>query len=343
MNINKKFELCEKFFKDFNSKIPINAIYNNYLYTINKIQLLLNEFKRFSKDFSNSFSIILMGSFGRFESSSLSDLDYCIVYENNINSTEKRPNIKELVESKVNKLFDIETRCFSEKSYDQILSNIGGFNDKSIDFTTRILILLESIPLNNNDLYANLVNNLCEIYLEENLRENKYPLFLTNEIIRFWRTLCIDYRWKKVETEKTWGDRNIKLRFSRKLLCFSSILLLMLLNRKDIDVQEFINFVHCPPSIKLMNIYNLVLNNGLTKNDEKVLKIIEEILIGYNEFLESISNAKIRDSLKKLEFESRNLNNNYIKLKEKAKYFHNNLINLIEILDIDIIKKYLIF
>ncbi len=244
---------------------------------------------------------------------------------------------------KVKEFFNIEPKCFSEKPYKEVLSNIGGFDDTSKAFTTRILILLESIPILKEDLYEKLINNLCGTYLEEFIREGKYPLFLTNEIIRFWRTMCIDYRWKKVETEKTWGDRNIKLRFSRKLLCFSSLLLLVLLNKKKIGYQEFSNYVHCPPSIKLMHVHNIVSNNGLTKNDENVLKIIENILIGYNEFLESISSEEIRNSLKKLEFESRDSNQDYIDLKEKAKNFHRNLINLIEIIDIDILKKYLIF
>ena len=343
MNVDKKFDLCEKLFKDFKSKIPIDTIYENYTYTFNKVKDLRNELKDISKDFENNFSIILMGSFGRFESSSLSDLDYCIVYENDINSPEERSNIREFVNSEFNEILNIKNSCFLEKSFNEILLNIGGFNDRSKDFTTRILILLESIPLNNDNLYDKLVNELCRIYLEEYLREQKYPLFLTNEIIRFWRTMCIDYRWKKVETQKSWGDRNIKLRFSRKLLCYSSILLLILLNKKRIDYKEFNNYVHCPPSIKLMTIYNSISSNGLTKIDENVLKIIEKILIGYNEFLESISNKKIRSSLEKLEFKKRDLNKNYVELKEKAKDFHNNLVNLIEILDTETLKKYLIF
>lgn len=342
MNINEKFEMCKTLFNDFNKHTLLSALFNNYLYTYDKIKSLRYEFKTFSSSIIENFTIILMGSFGRLESSKLSDLDYCIVYERNIEPS-KKEEIRNFVESKIKEILDKKTSCFSDKAYEDIISNIGGFNDKSKDFTSRILILLESIPLNNENLYWKVVGNLCKIYLEEYLREQKYPLFLTNEIIRFWRTMCIDYRWKKMETEKTWGDRNIKLRFSRKLLCFSSILLLILLNKNFIDFRDFSNYVHCPPSIKLMTIYNLISSNGLTNDDEKILKIIEKILLGYNEFLENISNKDIRNSLKEMDFENRDSNHYYNDLKAKAKDFHTNLINLIENLDIEILKKFLIF
>jgi hypothetical protein len=45
-----------------------------------------------------------------------------------------------------------------------------------------------------------------------------------NDFIRYYRTICVDFEHKTQEQGKSWGSRNIKLIFSRKLLYFSGIL-----------------------------------------------------------------------------------------------------------------------
>jgi len=342
----EKIDNCEKILNEFPSKINIENIKKNYKNSKDRIIEIKAELDNSLKDLINNFSIILIGSFGRLESSELSDLDYCIVYEENINESNKKL-IKKKVHKNLNNIFKNKISCFSDKYKSEILSDIGGFEDKSMDFTTRILIFLESIPLNENGLYNHLIEDLSNIYLEEYIREEKYPLFLTNEIIRFWRTLCIDYRWKKMEIQKPWGIRNIKLRFSRKFLCISSILILIMLFKELITHEDFNKFIHYPSSIKMIIIYNILEKNSdefLTKHNKQVLlKYIEKILLGYNDFLSCISNEVIRKSLIGLKFEERNENKHYNELKEKAKDFHNNIINVFDILSKELIKKYLIF
>lgn len=340
-----KIKLCEDLIKNFEESIFKNTyknIYNNYIYTKNQIERFSEELNKEFSDSRDLFSIILVGSFGRLESSQLSDLDYCILYDDNIYKINNE-FLKEKINKKLKIMSQNKISCFSDKYFNEIISNIGGKDDKSMDFTTRILILLESIPLLDNSIYNKVITSLSDIYLEEFIAEKKYPLFLTNEIIRFWRTLCIDYRWKKVEGEKPWGIRNIKLRFSRKLLCFSSILLLIMLYKKLISYEDFKIYINCPSSIKLLKIFDLISNHksDVIKSDLK--RKFEEILTGYDEFLGEISTKNTRDSLEEVEFEKRNKHENYVKLKEKAKIFHENIIRVLIDLDIDILNKYLLF
>jgi len=46
--------------------------------------------------------------------------------------------------------------------------------------------------------------------------------FLLHDLIRYYRTICVDFEYKTYENGKPWGDRNIKIQFSRKFLYFSN-------------------------------------------------------------------------------------------------------------------------
>jgi hypothetical protein len=55
-------------------------------------------------------------------------------------------------------------------------------------------------------------------------RKGYRPLFLLNDILRYWRTLCINYERSRNDISKPWWKVNLNLKFPRKLTVFSTVL-----------------------------------------------------------------------------------------------------------------------
>lgn len=69
----------------------------------------------------------------------------------------------------------------------------------------------------------------------------RVPRFLLNDIVRFWRTMAVDFASKQRDRGgKGWGIRNAKLRMSRKLIFASGLLVCFSVNL-DPDLQSKIS------------------------------------------------------------------------------------------------------
>jgi len=96
--------------------------------------------------------------------------------------------------------------------------------------------------------YERVIKAVINRYLEEDthlLSEDgkayRVPRFLLNDIVRFWRTMAVDFASKQRDRGgEGWGLRNAKLRMSRKLI-FASGLLLCFSCHLDPDLQATIS------------------------------------------------------------------------------------------------------
>jgi hypothetical protein len=92
------------------------------------------------------------------------------------------------------------------------------------------------VPLHNADLYDDLMERIVGFYYRdfEDHAEDYAPTFLQNDILRFWRTLTLNYEHHRLklcylagdELERKKADsalKNYKLKVSRLATCFSMV------------------------------------------------------------------------------------------------------------------------
>jgi len=109
----------------------------------------------------------------------------------------------------------------------ELVHRIGGDSDSNRNITQRILLLLESrAPMTTDLVRTRVLRVLLTRYLVDDFgypmppkHAARVPRFLLNDVVRYWRTVAVDFAAKRREQEGAkWGLRNFKLRMSRKLI-----------------------------------------------------------------------------------------------------------------------------
>lgn len=192
--------------------------------------------------------VYLTGSFARGEATTHSDLDLFIV--SGLRDREALPRLDEICikadligATRALRIPDFSGDGEYLVSYtlDELTGTLGKpTDDASNTFTARLLLLLESKPLLGEELYNEVIGEVLGSYWRdfENHRDDFVPAFLANDILRLWRTFCVNYEARtdrKPDRKKAKGKlKNLKLKHSRLLTCYSALVyLLAVFSRND--------------------------------------------------------------------------------------------------------------
>lgn len=261
------------------------ALGKRKLFAVNDLKKAQNEFdKSIDSNIYKDITIFCGGSLGREDVGQKSDLDPFILF-NKKSSEEKRIESLELFSVLINvnrKLgypqFSKDAEYIEVYSFPDMLDVLGSPTDDNRNlFTVRMLLLLESKPLFNTNLYIAFIDRAIDNYFRDSSGEDHFkPIFFLNDILRYWRTLCLNYEIIRNNPKQLWRKKNINLKFSRMLTIFGTVLPMV---AEPATTQESIrHLVELTPMERLAKGLDIINDTSLMDDFSKILDHYEEFL-----------------------------------------------------------------
>jgi predicted nucleotidyltransferase len=294
---------------------------------------------------SDDTSLVVFGSLARGEWTSGSDLDWTYLIDGQANSDHLK------ISQRIRKVFlkaelqePGQTGIFGNMAFSHdIVHQIGGQHDTNRNTTQRILLLLESRPIGaRTDAHERVLRAVINRYLEEDThpltrdaRAVRVPRFLLNDIVRFWRTMAVDFASKQRDRAgEGWGLRNAKLRMSRKLI-FASGLLVCFNANLDPTLQSEISTAGNDVKLKLAGqIRNQLRNTPLEilvhsmENCGVSVDVAKRLFNSYAQFLDLLNDESSRESLKNLRAEDSRTDVIFQRVRQFSAEFEQSLNNI---------------
>jgi hypothetical protein len=154
-----------------------------------------------------------------------------------------------------------------------------------------MLLLLESRELRGT-IHAACWRDVLDRYLRFGVKNNRPPRFLLNDLVRYWRTICVDFEGKVKDTggdDPKWVTRNAKLRTSRKMLFAGGLLPILLCHHRMADqMRDFLtSWLNAPPSDRLAAAF---LHYGAIEEGVRTFK-------AYDRWIEIMQDSGAREEL----------------------------------------------
>ena len=262
--------------------------------------------------------VAVFGSYGRLEACAESDLDFVPIMLDGEPGDFPLQAVHACLKGHVDKEPARGGAFGSCVHVNDLLVNIGGNEDTNRNITRRMLYLLEGNWLANEDGFREVRTRILEKYIPDHIRDHQIAMLLLNDIIRYWRTMAVDYAHKTREKGKPWAIRNIKLVFSRKLIYASGLFTVAMTadrSRKEkISILE--ELLSDPPLRRIERICGQTMTMRLKDS--------------YCLFLEALSDPFQRRHLEKLLPEERYKDHRFRKLKNEGHRFGQELMRLFE-------------
>ncbi|MBU1224122.1 MAG: hypothetical protein KKA22_01205 [Gammaproteobacteria bacterium] len=241
--------------------------------------------------------IYAAGSLARHETGRISDLDLFFIGHSQ-NKDRRGRSISRLQEIEafadlIRLNSELELQPFSGDGLylkihelDDLIDGTGSSDDDSENlFTTRLLLLLESKPIAGVSVYDHAVSQVLSMYFRDGRgRKDFRPLFLLNDILRYWRTLCLNYERDRFESGKPWWKRNLNLKFPRKLTVFSTVL--AIIATRMTSAADFLPIATMTPMERMAFALDQI-------DDVSLISQYTSVLDDYEDFLAAKSHSEL--------------------------------------------------
>lgn len=261
-------------------------------------------------------ALIVFGSLSRNEWTSGSDVDWTLLLDTGANPQHYRitQRIDQIIcDLKLSKPGNTGTFGNMTFSHD-LIHQIGGQEDTNINQTRRLLLMLESTAIIGSDVHQRVLSQILQRYVHDGLpavmSHEQTPLdvprFLLNDIVRYWRTMTVDYAKKTWDSpNQKWALRKCKLRMSRKLMFASGMLMCFACKLQSLQDDKPL-FDHEPPEVRLVNmLLKQVSICPLDRLCDALLQLsnpqtAEQLLSAYDRFLAVLNDTQTRQTLTEL-------------------------------------------
>src|SRR5260370_40633266 len=264
---------------------------------------------------STDASVVAFGPLARKEWTSRSDVDWTLLIDGQADPEHLEVTLRVAARlEKAKFAMPGMTGIFGNMTFSHdLVQKIGGREDTNENTTRRVLLLLESTAIGKSEAHERVSRLILSRYLNDDFGfrfgtlPHKVPRVLLNDIVRYWRTVTVDFVEKqRAQAGQGWGLRNAKLRMSRKLIfatgmlsCFSCHLFSSSDVKKELKAQHSTVAIeeHLRRFIKMTPL-EILATFLLELNIDKRTAV--KLFSSYNEFLNLMNDTAKRDHLKKL-------------------------------------------
>jgi predicted nucleotidyltransferase len=289
------------------------------------------------KKFNKSLCIYVTGSFARDEASEYSDMDIFFISrrKNKIKNLDEiilKADLIKIIRELNLPDFSGDGEYLTIHCLEDIIEKLGSPEDDYRNyFTARLLLLLESKPLFNDKLYNEAILKIINVYFNDysDHKESFSPKFLANDIMRFWKTMCLNYEQKRNSVNRNELTKNkarlksLKLKFSRITTCYS--LLCCLRNGEQTTPEDLQKLINLTPLERLL--YTAKLDNAASGITDKMLDIYKWFLSVTADLTPKVIDWISDEDNQKLS-------------TSKAEEYHNLFYSLLELTSRDLLKYY---
>lgn len=322
-------------------KKSLKAKWAHIDYCINQAEAKRKELLSKINDIENleDTSVTVFGSLARNEYTPYSDIDWTLLIDGKVNPNhiKLKNGISNIIKNISKKEIGQEATFGGMTISHDLVHKIGGNEDTNKNTTQRILLLLESCPVGDRATYDEVKKQILSTYITEDAglfnSENKIPRFLLNDIARYWRTMCVDFAYKRRSRDgKGWAIRTIKLRLSRKLIYVSGLLSCYSCN--DSSLIARIRRAKLPEKKQSILVNHLLDITSLTPLEILAKMVLQHkdlhepartVFDSYNDFIKLLRTKKNRDHLEKLSATQSNNDELYNYARQISHKFQNGL------------------